>query len=191
MPEHQEAPIYIYLYIYIEQQSVFSNAMLSWHVWVWVGSYLYDWALPSRSPSSTDTDDDLTKNLLEVTEPYKDRGGLRSQWPSKAMPMPMLAGHSWKRPSTHQLLLPWALIALSNVADWKAQSWRLQCAVPWIQTSKQSRWQLQDLAALLCSRTCSTKGCAVFSSVCWKGQQGGSQGQGRCQFRCWKSLGAL
>jgi kinesin family protein C1 len=52
----------------IEQQSLFSYPGM------------YDRA---AKKSSTDTDDDLTKNLLEVTEPFKDRGGLsdrRKQW---------------------------------------------------------------------------------------------------------------
>jgi kinesin family protein C1 len=52
----------------IEQQSLFSYPGM------------YERAFKK---SSADTDDDLTKNLLEVTEPYKDRGGLsdrRKQW---------------------------------------------------------------------------------------------------------------
>ena len=52
----------------IEQQSLFAYPGM------------YDRA---AKKSSGDTDDDLTKNLLEVTEPYKDRGGLsdrRKNW---------------------------------------------------------------------------------------------------------------
>ena len=38
---------------------------------------VYDRASPSSQEPSSSSADDLTKNLIEVTEPYKDRGGLK------------------------------------------------------------------------------------------------------------------
>jgi len=40
---------------------------------------LYDRASPSAPELSSGSADDLTKNLIEVTEPYKDRGGLKNR----------------------------------------------------------------------------------------------------------------